>query len=109
MPRRVSTYAFGIGAAVGVFVTIMMPDEWSNLADTPWYVGWFVFPSFLVFVFLCLVTLTDFVSNDGANPYWLKALWVLSGALVMGIYGLGFSVLAKLVRRFRSPSGSPRE
>ncbi|MBI4189941.1 MAG: hypothetical protein HY525_05320 [Betaproteobacteria bacterium] len=109
MPRRVSIYAFGIGAAVGAFVIIVMPDEWSNLADTPWYVGWFVFPSFMVFVSLCLVTLTDFVSNDGANPYWLKALWVLSGALVMGTYGLGFSVLAKLVGRFRSSSASQRE
>jgi hypothetical protein len=53
--------------------------------------------------------LTDFVSNDGANPYWFKALWVLSGALVMGVYGLGVSVLARIVKRFRSSSGSRRE
>lgn len=100
--------AFAIGAAVGALVAIVMPDDWSNLAYTPWYIGWFVFPSFLVFASICVMTLTDFVSNDGANPYWLKALWVLSGALVMGVYGLGVSVLARLMKRFRS-SGSRRE
>jgi hypothetical protein len=101
--------AFAIGATVGALVAIVMPDDWSNLAYSPWYISWFVFPSFLVFASICLVTLTDFVSNDGANPYWLKALWVLSGALVMGVYGLGVSVLARIVKRFRSSSGSRRE
>lgn len=107
--RTVNIKAFAIGAAVGAFAMLVMPEEWANLAESPSYIGWFVLPSFLVFVFLCLATLTDFVSNDGANPYWLKSLWVLSGALVMGAYGLGFSALARLVRRFRSPSGSRRE
>lgn len=107
--KSLNVKAFAIGAAVGALVAIVMPDDWSNLAYTPWYIGWFVFPSFLVFASISLVTLTDFVSNDGANPYWLKALWVLSGALVMGGYGLGVSVLARLVKRFRSSSGSRRE
>lgn len=107
--KRSNIKAFAIGAAVGAFVTIVMPEDWGNLAYSPWYIGWFVFPSFLVFASICVVTLTDFVSNDGANPYWLKALWVLSGALVMGVYGLGVSVLARLVKHFRSSSGSRRE
>jgi hypothetical protein len=101
--------ASAIGAVVGAFATIVMPEDWANLAYSPWYMGWFVFPSFLVFASICLVTLTDFVSNDGANPYWLRTLWVLSGALVMGAYGLGVSVLANVVKRFRSSSGSRRE
>jgi hypothetical protein len=107
--KRSNIKAFAIGAAVGALVAIVMPDDWSNLAYTPWYVGWFVFPSFLVFVSICLGTWTDFVSNDGANPCWLKALWVLSGALVIGVYGLGVSVLARVVKRFRSSSASRRE
>jgi hypothetical protein len=97
---------FAIGTAVVALVAIVMPDDWSNLAYSPWCIGWFVFPSFLVFASICLVTLTDFVSNDGANPYWLKALWVLSGALVMGVYGLGVLVLVRIVKRFRSSSDS---
>lgn len=101
--------AFAIGAGVGAMAAIVMPDDWSNLAYTPWYIGWFVFPSFLVFAAISLVTLTDFVSNNGANPYWLKVLWVLSEALVMGGYGPGVSVLARLVKRFRSSSGSRPE
>ncbi len=100
---------FAIGAATGAFVIIVMPDDWSNLAHMPWFAAWFVVPSFFVYASICIVTLTDFVSNDGANPYWLKALWVLSGALVMGVYGVGFSFLSKLVRHFRTSSDTRRE
>jgi len=107
--KSVNIKAFAIGAAVGAFVIIVIPDKWSNLAYMPWYIAWLVGPSFIVYVSICLLTLTDFVSNEGANPYWLKALWVLSGALVMGVYGLGVSVLARLVKRFRVLSVSRRE
>ena len=91
---------FAIGAATGAFVIMVMPDEWSNLAYTPWWIEWLIGPSFMVYASICMATLTDFVSHNGANPHWLKTLWVLSGASVMGIYALGFSIMARLARRF---------
>jgi hypothetical protein len=90
--------AFALGAAVGAFAAIVMPDNWSNLALMPWFVVWFVFPSFMVFASLSIVFGIDFVSNGGANAHLLAALWTLSVAAVMGTYGLGLSVL---VMRFR--------
>jgi hypothetical protein len=87
---------------VGVIIAVVMPDEWSNLAYTPWLVAWIIGPSFIVYGALCIVFGIDFVSNDGANPFVLAAFWALSLALVMGIYGVGLSALARLVSRLRT-------
>jgi hypothetical protein len=98
-PRNVNILGFALGAAVGLCAAIVMPDEWSNLAYTPWFAGWVLLPSLFVYAALCIVTFTDFVSNDGANLHWLATLWMLSVALTMGVYGLGLSVLAMRVTR----------
>ncbi len=86
-------------------MALVMPDEWSNLSLTPWFAAWIVAPAFLVYAALCIATFTDFVSNDGANPYWLTALWTLSVALVMGSYGLILSMLIGLTKCLRKQSG----
>jgi len=104
--RRASIKAFAIGAAVGAFMAIVMPDRWSNLAYTPWFVDWFVSPSFMVFASICIVFGIDFISNGGADVHLLATLWTLSVALVMGGYGIGLSIV---VRRFRAPPGVRRE
>jgi hypothetical protein len=76
-----------------------MPERWSNPPETPWFAAWIVGPGFLVYAALCVATATDFVSNDGADPRWLAALWALSVALVTGGWALGLSVLAAAARR----------
>lgn len=96
-------------AAFGATVALAMPDEWTNLATTPWYAGWFVAPSFLAYAILAVATLTDFVSNGGANPYWLKALWTLSGALTMTGYALAEAAVVRCLRRGCRWRGSGEE
>lgn len=104
--RIASIKAFAIGAAVGAFMAVVMPDRWSNLAYTPRFVDWFVSPSFIVFASICIVFGIDFISNGGADERLLATLWTLSVALVMGGYALGLSIV---VRRFRAAPGARRE
>jgi hypothetical protein len=94
-PRNVNILAFALGAAIGLCAAVVMPDEWSNLAYTPWFAEWIILPAFFVYAALCIVSFTDFVSNDGANPHWLTTLWMLSVSLTMSVYGLGVSILAR--------------
>ncbi|HAM40247.1 MAG TPA: hypothetical protein DCP69_02640 [Candidatus Omnitrophica bacterium] len=102
---RASLRAFAVGAMIGVIIAVVIPDKWSNLADTPWIVAWLIGPSFLVYAFLCVVFTIDFVSNAGAHPLLLAALWTLSIAFVMGCYGVSLSVVARLVSRLRMRRG----
>ena len=100
--KSVAVRAFGAGAIAGAAMTMVMPDEWSNLAFTPSFVAWIILPSFLVYAAICVVLMIDFVSNSGANPHVLAALWAVSTALVTGVYGLGVSAAVKLARRLRA-------
>ena len=79
-----------------------MPEHWSNLESTPAFMAWLIAPAFLAFVTLCAFTLTDFISNDGANPTWLDTLWVASIAIVTGAYGLLAFAVVTWVKRVRS-------
>lgn len=97
--------AFAVGAVVGAVVAFIMPEEWSNLAYSPLIAAWLIVPSFFVYAALCIVTFTDFISNDGANPHWLDALWTFSIAVVMGGYGLVLWKLTRLIKGWRGPSG----
>jgi hypothetical protein len=103
--RGTGAWMFFVSAAAGAALALVMPDRWSNLAETPWFAAWIVGPAFLVYAALSLVTLTDFVSNDGADPRWLAALWMISVALVTGGWALGLSALARAARRAWKRSG----
>ena len=94
--------AFVIAAAIGAGIAIFMPERWSNLESTPGFMAWLIAPAFLAFVTLCAVTLTDFVSNDGANPAWLDTLWVASIAIVTGMYGLLAAAVVTWAKRVRA-------
>lgn len=96
---------FLLAAAAGAAIAIASPKEWSNLAQTPGLVVWIFGPAYLVYAALCIVNLTDFVSNSGGNPLWLATLWVISVAVVLGLYGAGFHALIRLAADFRKKAG----
>ena len=99
--RKPHAIAFAVTAALGAVVALGMPDNWSNLESTPSFMAWLIAPAFLAFLGLCLATLTDFVSNEGANPHWLDALWITSVALVTGAYGVIATSAVTWVKRIR--------
>jgi hypothetical protein len=92
---------FALGMVVGLCAAFIMPSEWSDLSVSPGYAAWVIAPSFLLYMGLCLATLTDFISNDGASAIWLDALWALSVGGVVGGYALVFYALASRVHRRR--------
>lgn len=75
------------GLIAGVIIFFLMPDDWSNLAFSPWYVSWFIFPAFILYSMTCLIFQIDFVS-DAANISLISILWFLSVVVVFIIYGL---------------------
>jgi len=98
---RPAVRVFTTSAVLGALLGLSMPEAWSNLQHTPWFVAWLVVPAFALYAALCFATLTDAVSGGGADPLWLAALWVASLALVAGGFGLLLRRAARLLRRSR--------
>jgi Na+/H+-dicarboxylate symporter len=86
------------GFLTGLLVAAVMPDSWSNLAFVPWYVSWFVLPSWILALVTCGVFHVDCMSN-AANVDLVHGIWMLAVATVLAIYSL---ILGLMVRRFRS-------
>ena len=97
--RTALVVVFVIAAAIGAVGAIVMPESWTNLESSPPFMAWLIAPAFLAFLGLCLATFTDFISNDGANPHWLDALWIMSVALVTGTYGMLASAVATRLKQ----------
>ena len=91
------------GFATGILIAVIMPDDWHNLAFMPWYVTWFVEPSALLFVTICLAFRIDWIS-DNANIPLVTTIWTLAVATIFAIYGL---VLGFIVRWLRGRENLP--
>ncbi len=76
-------------SVIGTIIFLLLPEDVSNLAFTPWWAGWFIVPAFIIFSAICIIFGIDFISNtdNKAHSALLSTLWIISVFAILFVVG----------------------
>lgn len=89
-----------IAGVIGTVFFLFLPANFSNLADTPRWAGWFMLPAFIIFSLTCVICRIDFISESGSTIHQtlVSALWILTLFGVFFAYGSLIGLIIGLIK-----------